>query len=583
MKSTKKWKVLVKDTLQESQFSKELLLKILLENRGLTTKKEQDAFLHPDIKTVTTRSVGINKKQEEKTLARIKKAHSAKEQIIVFGDYDVDGIAGTAILWETLHTAGAKVMPYIPSRVDEGYGLSVKGIENILLQFPDTKLIITVDNGIVANSSVDFANEKGIDIIITDHHLPSTSLPKAHAIFHTTALCGTGVAWILSRLIHSYDNDHIGLVAMATVTDLVPLQGANRIVLAEGLKVLQTTKRPGIIAMCEESHIEQRKIGVYEIGHILGPRVNAMGRISHAMDSLRLLCTKDRLKAKVFAEKLSITNKDRQELTRALSEHAIARVKNQESRIKNLLFVSHTTYDEGVIGLVAGKLVETYYRPSIVVSLGKKISKASARSVAGFNIIAFIRKAEHLLINAGGHPMAAGFSVYTEKVAQLEKFLLEHVKEELSEELLTKTLIIDCELPLACISQKVYDDMQLLQPFGMGNPEPTFVASAKVLSVKQVGKEKNHLSLTVQSVILGDTVASESEENKSQTNLQAEPSGRCQDDNEKNNKIFSAIAFGMGEKIHEIQVGDTIAIAYSLDENVWRDKKSLQLKIRDIQ
>lgn len=539
MNRNKKWQILEK-------LQRDNLIQILLRNRGLKTKKEQEDFLHPDITKVTTRSVDIKKTEEVKTLTRIKKAVDAKEQMIVFGDYDVDGIAGTAILWETLNTTGANVMPYIPSRVDEGYGLSIKAIENVLLQYPSTKLIITVDNGIVAHEAVDFANTKGIDVIITDHHVPSATLPKAHAIFHTTKLCGTGVAWMLSRLVHPYDNDHLGLVAMATVTDLVPLQGANRVVLAEGLKVLQTTKRPGIVAMCEEAHIEQKKIGVYEIGHILGPRVNAMGRISHAMDSLRLLCTKDRLKAKVLAEKLGITNKDRQELTKNLSLHAITSAKNKK---ENLLFLSHTTYDEGVIGLVAGKLVEAYYRPSIVISLGEKISKASARSVAGFNIIAFIRKAEHLLINAGGHPMAAGFTVETEKVAALEEFLLKEIEKELAEELLTRIVKIDCELPLEFISQKIYDEIQLLQPFGMGNPEPTFFAKAKIISSKQVGREKNHLSLLVSA---------------------------------DNAQTFSAIAFGMGEEFAKFKTGDMVDIVYTIDEHEWNNKKTLQLKIKDI-
>ncbi|HSD98982.1 MAG TPA: single-stranded-DNA-specific exonuclease RecJ [Patescibacteria group bacterium] len=551
MNTNKKWEICNKSHISSLGSQKEIdqLISILLENRGLKTKKDQDTFLHPDIATVTPESIGIDKKHVTKTLQRIQKAIDNDEEIIIFGDYDVDGIAGTAILWETLNHKKAKVLPYIPSRIGEGYGLSVKSIENILQQYPRTKLIITVDNGIVANSAVDFANKNGIDVIITDHHLPSSILPKAQAIFHSTKLCGTGVAWVLSRLVDNFDNDHLALVALATVADLVPLQNANRAVLVAGLEILHATKRPGIAALCEEAKIEQAAIGVYEIGHMLGPRINAMGRISHAMDSLRLLCTKDRLKAKVLAEKLGLTNTDRQELTRDLSLYAITKAKNKKDR---LLFLSDKKYDEGVIGLVAGKLVETYYRPSIVVAIGEKISKASARSVAGFNIIEFIRKAEHLLLNAGGHPMAAGFTVSTEKITLLENFLAEKIKDALSEGLLIRTLKIDCELPLSFVSQNVYDGLQQLSPFGMGNPEPCFVSKNVIIeNVKTVGKDGLHLKLALRD--------------------------------EKKQVQMQAIAFGLGEMVKSLTTGKKVHIVYTVDENIWNNKKSLQLKIRDIQ
>lgn len=546
MKSNKKWQILTQAKLSK-EFTTQDLLHILLENRGLEAKKKQEEFLHPDITKVTPQTVAIEKKQLQKTIKRIRDAIEKREQMIVFGDYDVDGIAGTAILWETLHRMGAIVTPYIPSRMEEGYGLSIKGIENILVQNPDTRLIITVDNGIVANEAVDFANSKGMDVIITDHHVPSSILPKSYAIVHTTQLCGTGVAWMLSKELDAHDNDHLALVALATVADLVPLTNANRIVLTEGLQVLHTTKRPGIVALCQEAGIDQEKIGVYEIGHMIGPRLNAMGRIASAMDSLRLLCTKDRLRAKVLAEKLGITNKERQDLTKSLSEHALRIAQGKQQKF---LFVYDKTYEEGVIGLVAGKLVEKYYKPSIVLSLGEKISKASARSIAGFNIIEFIRKGSHLLINAGGHPMAAGFTIATENIALLEEFLLEKSNEDINEEMLDRIIKIDCVLPLQYISQNLYDALQVLQPFGMGNPEPTFSASAKILSIRQVGKDKSHLSL-----LLGDS-----------------------DGREK----FSAIYFGNGDRFQELKTGDAIEIAYVIDENVWNNKKNLQLKIRDI-
>jgi single-stranded-DNA-specific exonuclease len=419
MKKNAKWEVLSKLKTKNEKVKIEEILNILLENRGLTTKKQQETFLHSDITLVTPDSIGLDKKNLAKALKRVKDAIQKKEQIVVFGDYDVDGIAGTAILWETLHALGANVTPYIPNRVDEGYGLSILGIQKVILNVSEgshsknrnssalpqndrVSLIITVDNGIVANEAVEYANSLGIDVILTDHHTLGPKVPEAYAIVHSTALCGTGVAWVFSQEIKNsqpstssgkksslseqseskgFPHDHLALVALATVADLVPLTNGNRILLTEGLKILHSTKRPGIIAMCEEAGISQKEIGVYQIGHMLAPRLNAMGRIASAMDSLRLLCTRDSMRAKALAEKLGITNKERQLVTQSITEHAIARVKGEGERVKNLLFVAHESYEEGVIGLVAGKLVEEFYRPSIVLSIGEKKSKASARSI----------------------------------------------------------------------------------------------------------------------------------------------------------------------------------------------------------
>src|SRR3989344_2912910 len=432
----KKWKLLYNHKSKVDE-----IVKILLKNRGLTNKKEIDRFLNPRLSGVTAKSVGINKNQLEKTIKRINKAIKKKEEVIVFGDYDVDGISGAAILWETLTEAGAKALPYIPHRLDEGYGLSKIGIDNLLLKNPKIKLIITVDNGIVANEAVEYANKKGIDIIITDHHVPpaggTKNLPKAYAIFHTTKLCGAGVAYLLAKEISNFkfqisnkyqspktkiQNNHLELVSLATIADLVPLTGANRTLVKFGIEKLRTTKRPGLLALIKEAEIDKSKIDVFEIGHIIAPRLNAMGRLEYAMDSLRLLCTKDLERAEALAKKLISTNKRRQEMTIETFEHAKSKIKNQsiqqaqdkKSKIKSLIFIAHESYQQGVIGLVAGRLVEEFYRPAIVLSIGEKYSKASARSIKGFNIIEFIRTASDLLVDAGGHPMAAGFTVETD-------------------------------------------------------------------------------------------------------------------------------------------------------------------------
>lgn len=547
MTDDKKWKI-----LNKFQEPTKKLLPLLLENRGIKTKKAIEDFLHPEIKTVTTEAVGIAKKPLQKALERIQKAITEKEEIVVYGDYDVDGITATAILWETLYALGAKVTPYIPHRIDEGYGLSIKGIENCKLKNENCKLIITVDNGIVANDAVEFANQKGIDVIITDHHTKGDTLPNAFAIIHTTKVCGAGVAYLLAQsftpevlgpFTSGVYSDHLSLVALATVADLVPLTECNRTLLTYGLQQLRTTARPGIIALCNEAKIQQEHIGVYEIGHMLGPRLNAMGRMESAMDSLRLLCTKDRLRAKVLANKLEVINKQRQDVTLFLSQKAISIVSDK----RNLLFIADEEFQEGIIGLIAGKLVEKFYRPAIVVALGKKVSKGSARSIPGFNIIESIRQSNELLLNAGGHPMAAGFTIATEKIGLLQKALEKLAEESLEKDLLQRVIKIDCELPLSLISQEMYDNLQTLAPFGMGNPEPTFVSRNIVVEdIKAVGKEGNHLKLKLQI-----------------------PS-------------INAIAFNMGEMAAKIKPGDSIDIVYTIDENIWQNKKELQLKIKDI-
>ncbi len=576
----RKWKI-ASTTINSSQLTINKIVNILLANREIKTKKQKEEFLHPELSKVTPASVGIKKTQLNKAIKRIQKAIEKQEQIVVFGDYDVDGICGSAILWETLHALGAKALPYIPHRIDEGYGLSPIGISNIKSQISNIQLIITVDNGIVANEAVEFANKNGIDVIITDHHLPSKKLPKAQAIVHTTQLCGTGVAYLLAKEISNFkfqisnkyqtSTDHLALVALATVADLVPLHGANRTLLVHGLKELRKTNRPGLKALFEEAMVKQEEIDTYHIGFIIAPRLNAAGRMEYAMDSLRLLCTKNKEKATLLAQKLGRTNRDRQLLTQETVLHAKSTINSSQLTInpttasgqaKNkLIFISHESYQQGVIGLVAGKLVEEFYRPSIVISKGEKYSKASARSISGFNIIEFIRSASEHLVDAGGHPMAAGFTVETEKIQILEKVLTQSAVKLLDESLLTRTLRIDCELSFSYINSELYAAIQQLAPFGIGNPEPVFMTKNVVIDVMRlVGSEKKHLKLIVNCQML--------------------------------NVKFDAIAFGIGERANEFHIGDTVDIAYTISEDTWLARRSLgeggngnrklQLKIKDI-
>lgn len=537
----KKWDQIYKGR----KLSKDEIIDTLLLQRGIKTKREKEEFLNPKLENITPKNLGIDPAELSKTKKRIKKAIKSKEKIIVYGDYDVDGVTGTAILWETLNKIGADVMPYIPNRVEEGYGLSIKGIESLISQ-EKVDLIITVDNGIVATDAVDFANKNGIDVIITDHHSLATKKPKAFSIVHTTKICGAAVAYVLSQEFDGTNTSHLELVCLATIADLVPLSGASRTYVKFGLEELRHTKRVGLIALFNKAVVKKEEIGVYEIGHIIAPRINAMGRLADAMDSLRLICTKDPKRADGLSFKLSNTNKERQGLTEESVSHARSKVNGKSS----LLFVAHESYQQGIIGLIAGRLTEEFYRPSIVISKGKTYSKASARSIKGFNIIDFIRLSSDLLVDAGGHPMAAGFTVETSKLELLEKRMTDKAKELLKDEILEKTIRIDLEADLPSLSFDLFNKIQTLSPFGMGNPEPVFVTKGLVVEeIRIVGNGRKHTKLRVS-------------DRKSRINM---------------NGIF----FGLEKP--DFKVGDSLNIVYNLNKNEWNGTKSLQIKLRDIQ
>jgi single-stranded-DNA-specific exonuclease len=546
------------------------LIDILLENRGIKTTTEKKEFLNPNLKNLTTKKVGIDEKNMKLAISRIKNAINKNERIIVFGDYDVDGITGSAILWETLHGLGAKTLPYIPHRIDEGYGLSEAGIKNVLEKNPDTKLIITIDNGIVANKTVDFAKSKGIDVIITDHHVPGEALPNAYTIVHTTNLCGAGVAYVLSQeikyeLTGKRDNDeddiHLELASLGTIADLVPLTNANRIIVKHGLLQLGRYRRLGLTELCKIANLAKEMFTVYDVGYVIAPRLNAAGRIESAMDSLRLLCTKDNARARMLAQKLEEINTERQNILKASAEQAKSEVRSRKNKDQKLIFVASENFQQGVIGLVAGKLVEEFYRPSIVVSIGKEKSKGSVRSVSGFNIIDFLRSHKEFFSEVGGHPMAAGFSVSTKKLPELQKALENSANKIITPDVLNRTLKIDCELPTIAITNNLYKQIQTLAPFGMGNPEPTFVSySVEVKNFKLLGRERNHLKLELG--IKNPSLAKASED-------------------KQESRTIEAIGFGMSEFADHLKPGDQIDIVYTIDNNTWNGNTKLQLKIKD--
>lgn len=537
----RRWEVLGK-TAKKSLDVKEIE-KILLKNRGLTGNKARKEFLSPTApEALSLKSLGISMSQVGKAVERIKKAGKKGEMIIVYGDYDADGISATALLWERLYSLSLNVLPYIPERFSEGYGLNSESIKKLKEENPSLGLIITVDHGIVAVAQVEVAKKLGIDVVITDHHQPGKKKPKPYALIHTTQIGGAALAWILAREIKD-SKEGLELVAIGTIADQLLLVGANRSFAKYGLEALNTTERVGLEALFSESGIVKGGIGPYEVGFIIAPRINAMGRLVHAIDSLRLLCTKNSQRAGELARLLNKTNLERQRIVEEVVLHARSSVKDT----KEIIVLAHESYHEGVIGLAAARLVEEFYRPAIVISKKGKIAKASARSISGFNIIEAIRKLEDYLIEGGGHPMAAGFSIESSKIEDFTQKINKISASALTEDILTKKLKIDLEIGFRNLGQELLALVKSFEPTGLGNPAPLFATrGVSVADARLVGRESTHLKLVL----------------------------------EESGTKLEAIAFGLGGIYQSLSSATKIDIAYALEENTWNGNTILQLKIK---
>lgn len=544
-----RWKILKKFTKLPSQPLRiEEIIKILLENRGLKTKSQQEEFLNPKPPDkLNPKEIGLSLVQLKRATERIKKAVKNKEKIIIYGDYDTDGICGTAILWETLYSQGAEVMPFIPKR-REGYGLRIERLEEMASN--KVSLVITVDQGIVAFKQVERAKELGIEVIITDHHFSEKEKPKALSIIHTSKLSGAGVAWFLARALGNKGG--LDLATIGTVADVVPLVGPNRSLVKYGLEEVRKTKRIGLLNLYQKAGIIPQMIDTYHISFIIGPRLNASGRMDDPMDSLRLICTKDSSRAKELAEKIEARNKERQSLTDSLVADARNLWLKSDGK-SALIFVYSQKYEEGVIGLVAGKLMEEFYRPVVVLAPREDHWVASARSIEEFNIIEAVRACAEFLGPHGGHPRAAGFSITENKITLVRQRLIDLAETQLKKENLKPTLKIDLELNFSNLTLSLYDQIRKLAPFGEGNPQPVFATrNIWINNAQLVGNENKHLRLLLAQ------------------------------DNTPTSKKISAVGFNMGELYPQLSPDRPVDIAYTLEIDEWNGKRGLQLKIKDI-
>jgi len=538
---------------------------IVLKNRSIP-KKDVDSYLNPINPTdLKLKDLLIDKKELTESIKLIKKNIKDDNKIVIFGDYDVDGISASAILWQVLfelykkeHKDGINhPVPFIPHREKHGYGISLIAIDEII-EAHSPKLIITVDNGIVAFEPIKYARQKGIDIILTDHHQPEKNaekdiFPDANHIVHTTKLCGATVAWIIANQLDTqFAQSLLDLAGIATIADQVPLLGANRSFATYGIRALRKSNNIGIKQLCDLAKVNQAEINEGSVGFKIAPRINAMGRLEHGLDALRLLCTKNKQQAKDLANLLQDTNSERQNLTKDMLSDARSQV--DAIVTENIIIVQSQDYHEGILGLIAGGLAERYNKPAIAICMGKDLAKASARSIQGINIVEMLREVRDELTAVGGHPMAAGFSFLPEKFESISSRLFQIANDQIKKSQLEKFIDIDCEIPSKLVSVEPIVSLSKFAPYGMKNEQPIFeVNNLIVLDVKHIGKDNEHLKLKVQN-----------SEDESETS-------------------FDCLGWRMSEYKKEIKTGNIISIVGNLDINEWRDRKYPQMILKDLE
>ena len=536
----------------------------LLYNRQLRTRDEVYAFL--------SRSPALDNpfllKGMNEAVTRLRRAIRAGEPIAVYGDYDADGVTATALLVPTLRSLGApRVVPYIPNRLEEGYGLHNAALSELAGQ--GVRVVVTVDCGVRSVDEVVHANQLGLDVIITDHHAVGEQLPPATAVIDARReddrypfkhLAGVGLAFKLAQAMlraHQQvpvagasalpkEEDMLDLVALGTVADLAPLVGENRALVSRGIEMLNEPRRPGIAAMLQEAGLRPGQVDAGKIGFVLGPRLNAAGRLSDAVASYDLLTTSSEQEAAALAAQLGIQNQKRQQLLKEMLEQARQEV---DALGDDLIYVlAGPAYMSGIAGLVASRITEEFYRPTVVIALEKEQSKGSARSIAEFHITRALDECEDLLVRHGGHAAAAGFTIENENIDALRERLRAIAQEQLVADELVPRLEIDAALPLTHANWENLALIEDLQPFGVGNPRPAFVSyDVPVRNCRAIGSDGTSLLLK-----LSDGVA-----------------------------VWDALAFRQG--ISPDDVPTRIDLAYIMESDVWNNEKRLRLVIKDWQ
>jgi len=542
------------------------IIEIILSTRKIDNIR---LFLNPPSpKNISLFDFDEKYKQEfKKVIELLSTIKKNNQMIVVYTDYDADGITGGAILWETLYLLGFKVMPYVPDRKKEGYGFSIRGIDNAIKMFKPA-LIISVDHGITKIKEIEYAKKKGIKVIVTDHHLKGISIPKADAIFHIPALSGAGVAYFFAKEIFEnfksltphaslltthYSCDYISLASIGTIADLVPLIGPSRSLVKYGLEIFPKLRRVGIRHILKEARIEKRKITPYEIGFIIAPRINAVGRLENAIDALRLLCTKKEDRAARLALHLGEKNRQRQDILEKSVNEAILLIKKQSDEFKKLpkiIILKNEKWHEGIIGLIAAKIAEKFYRPAIVLTKNDGVYKGSARSIPDFHITNFLRDLKEWLIDVGGHEQAAGFTIEENKLFDFNKIAQQAAEEKISNKILEKQIVADLKISIDLINLELAKLLEKLQPFGIGNPQPLFYSEGELIAAQIFGKKNEHLKLIIKDP--KDTSPS---------------------------SFLEMIAFNQSSLFRHLFRGQKLEVVYTIEVDQWGERERLRGKI----
>ena len=546
-----------------SQLSNDLsvnpILASLLVQRNIDTFKKAKEFFRPSLEDLHDPFL---LKDMDRAVSRIEKAIIDNENILIYGDYDVDGTTSVSLVSSYLKTITNHIATYIPDRYDEGYGISYQGID--FASDNNFSLIIALDCGIKAIEKVSYASQKNVDFIICDHHKPGNEIPKATAVLNPKRvdctypykeLCGCGVGF---KLVHALASrrgqtiediqQYLDLVATAIAADIVPITGENRILTYYGLEVINSNPRNGIKAIIHQ--INKKKLTITDVVFIIAPRINAAGRIKHGNYAVELLTEMNYEAALDFAASIEKFNLERKELDKKITHEALQQIESANEKEKFSTVVYSENWHKGVIGIVASRLIESFYRPTLVFTKSGNKLAASARSVKGFDVYEALNECSEFIEQFGGHKYAAGLTLDPKNYSAFKNKFEEVVKATIDKKLLIPEITIDLELELSEITPKFFRILQQMGPFGPQNMKPVF----KTTSVrdngygKTVGSDKSHLKL---SIIDG-----------------------------ADQKTYNAIGFGLGNKIKSIK-GD-FDIAYSLDENEWKGNTSIQLILKDL-
>lgn len=557
----KKWQICECDKEKveniKNKYNLNSLLATILVNKNIIDKEKIRLFLEPNRNDFYDPYL-IN--DMDIATDRIIKAINNQEKVIIYGDYDVDGITSITVLKSFLKDVGLQASYYIPNRLEEGYGLNKDAINKIAEQ--GYTLMITVDCGITAIEEVEYANSLGIETIITDHHEPGEELPNALAVIDNKRkdskypfreLAGVGVAFKVSQALSQKLNlkeeiylKYLDIVCVGTISDIVPLVDENRVITKLGMLLVKQTKNLGLRSILNSSGY--RQINSMAISFGVAPRINACGRLGDAEEALKLLLSTDIYEVNELTNKLNEHNRQRQEIEKSISKEAIEKIENEKLNENRTIVVGGKNWHHGVIGIVSSKITEKYFKPSILLSLEENgIAKGSGRSIPGFDLHEALMKCEDLLDKFGGHSMAVGLTLKQENLSEFYKRFEDFAKESKIEEIVP-IINVDAKIELSDINKKVIEDLKQLEPFGEANKMPIFaLKNVKIDSIRSLSDGK-HLKLTLR----------------------------------EKNQVISAIGFNIGNLVNEYKIGDRIDIAGTLEINTYNGMESLQINIKDV-